>query len=455
MRVRISTLSIGVAALCAPALLAAGAPVGQAAQQAKRPKHHHARARGHRKPEGHRPSSAFLRGVTIGDASEAQADQDIREARELHAQVVRMEASWAALEPNGPGQLDPGHLAAVDNVVRTAAANGMRVILLVESTPCWDSSAPPPVQKTCVPGRPSDANSWPPVNDAAFGAFVAYLAQRYGGALAALEIWNEPDFSGEQYLAGPNKAENYAAILKAAYPAIKSVDPSLPVLGGAIVGPNGGFLRALYADGIKGYYDGLAVHFYTLTLASLRAIHEVQLQNGDGAPLWLTEFGWTSCWPAQAVEQEQGCVTPAVQAANFVNITRTLARTPYVAGEVFYKFHDNPGEEFGVVTTNGSRKPSFAAVAGVFASPWGTPAPVTLTLRRAGRKVVARGSGPVGDFMELEVLKRGVPRYRTLFTLDRFNAYAITLPASLGTRNLVVRVWQYGKGASSATQRRL
>ena len=93
------------------------------------------------------------------------------------------------------------------------------------------------------------------------------------------------------------------------------------------------FLRALYAAGIKGYYDGLAVHFYTLTLASLRSIHEVQLANGDTKPLWLDEFGWSSCWPRYRIQQEQACVTPQIQARNITNMFRALARTPYVAAD--------------------------------------------------------------------------------------------------------------------------
>ncbi len=98
------------------------------------------------------------------------------------------------------------------------------------------------------------------------------------------------------------------------------------------MGSNGAFLRALYAAGIKGYYDGLSVHFYNLVLASLRYIHEVQLQNGDHTPLWLNEFGWSSCWPRQRVQQEQGCVTKQVQAANLANVFRSTRTHPVGGG---------------------------------------------------------------------------------------------------------------------------
>src|SRR4029077_9963109 len=130
----------------------------------------------------------------------------------------------------------------------------------------------------------------------------------------------EPDQANEAYFAGPHKAARYAAVLRAAYPAIKQVSPGLTVVAGSLVGSNGVFLRALYAAGIKGFYDGLSVHFYNLTLASLRSIHEVQLANGDATPLWLDEFGWSSCWPQRRSEQEQACVTAATQALNIANV---------------------------------------------------------------------------------------------------------------------------------------
>jgi hypothetical protein len=401
------------------------------------------------------PTTSLLRGVNIEYNNLAAIERELSAAKALHAGAVRVLVRWNQVEPSHPGQLAPGPSAALDKLVQGAAADGIKVIMVVDGTPCWASSAPAPVERACAPGQETEANAWPPVDPAQYGAFMAYLAQRYGGALAALEVWNEPDQSNERYLAGPEKAPHYAALLKAAYRAIKAVNPQLPVLGGSLVGPNGGFLKALYENGIKGYYDGLAVHFYTLTIASLRAIHEVQLQFGDTTPLWLDEFGWSSCWPRLQVEQEQGCVTRKVQSANIVNLTRAIVKLPYVAAELFYKLRNTESEQFGVMTEGGERKPAFAAVARVFASPFGKLPPVTLRLRRHHGQVIASGSAPVGDYLELEVLKAGVPSYRAILGLDRFNDYSLTLPASAGTHRLLVRVWQYGNGVASATHRRI
>jgi hypothetical protein len=404
----------------------------------------------------HPSSSSLIGGVNIGSVQRgslpSQADHSIAVAHQLHAKVARMEVPWSVMEPLGPNQLEPRALAYTDRLAADAAQAGIRLIMLVQGAPCWASSAPAAVRHACVPGQASKANAWGPADPEAFAAFVAYLAQRYGPQLAAIEIWNEPDQSNEAYFAGPNKAARYAAMLRAAYPAIKRANPSVSVLGGSLVGSNGAFLRALYAAGIKGFYDGLAVHFYNLTLASLRSIHETQLANGDSTPLWLDEFGWTSCWPRRKIQQEQGCVTAQTQATNILDTFHALSRVRYMAAAVLYKLLDSRNEEFGVVSVAGKHKRSFAAFKRVLVSPFGSVSRVTLGLSAIGGRVRASGSGPVGDFMELETFQGSVLRYRALFTLDRFDHYSISLPAVLGTHGLSVRVFQYGGGPSRAAQ---
>jgi polysaccharide biosynthesis protein PslG len=441
MHGRLRTLSL----LCALALSSGGVVAGTAGAQAS--------------AAAHSAAAPPLGGVNVGGlgygARPIEADQAISGAAQLHARVVRVELPWAVLEPLHAGVLDPGALAFVDRLMSDAAGAGITVILTARSTPCWASSAPASVLRACSPRRLTAASAWPPVNAGDYGAFVAFLARRYGTRLAAIEIWNEPDQSNQLYFAGPEKPKRYAALVRAAYPAVKQANPAVPVIAGSLVGSNGRFLRALYAAGMKGYYDGLAVHFYNLTLASVRSIRQVQLANGDEAPLWLDEFGWTSCWPRERIQQEQGCVTPRVQALNIANIFRSLARASYVAAEVIYQLRDDRREDFGLVTTRGARKPSFSALSSVLVSPLGAVSPVTLHLSRHRGRVVASGTAPVGDFMSLEAFKGKVLRYRALFTLDRFNRYSLTLPRVLGRRGLRVRVFQYWSGSARAAQKRI
>ncbi len=390
----------------------------------------------------------------VGDYAPSTADKTIAVARELHAAVIRTEVPWSVLEP-AENQFNSGALAFMDRLVNDAAGAGIKVIMTVDSTPCWASSAPSSILSKCSVSSGGTANAWPPSNPSTYASFVADLASRYGTRLAAIEIWNEPDQANEFYFAGREKAVHYAAVLRAAYPAIKAANPNVPVLAGSLVGSNGVFLRALYAAGIKGYYDGLSVHFYTVTLADLRSIHKVQLENGDDTPLWLNEFGWSSCWPKQKIQQEQGCVTTKTQATNLEEMVRQIAKASYVAANVVYKIEDSPGEEFGMVTTKLAHKPAFKALASVFASPFGSVPRVTLKLRRSGGHVVASGSGPVGDYIKLTVYKGNFARYFAEFSLNRFNEYSVALPASLGTSGLRVKVFQIWAGSHTATQKHI
>jgi polysaccharide biosynthesis protein PslG len=444
-----------VAALCAAMLCLLLAAVLTASAAASPSSASAGSARGGR-TQAHVASSPPLGGLNViglgFGSTRAEADKAISMAHALHARVVRSEIPWSVFEPNGPGQINPGAQAFTDRLMSDAAAAGIRVIATVDSSPCWATAAPASLLSNCSPQRRGSANGWPPSDPRTYASFVAYLAQRYGADLAAIEIWNEPDQSNENYFGGPEKAKRYAAVLRAAYPAIKAADPSVAVLGGSFVGSNGVFLRALYAAGIKGYYDGLAVHFYTLTLAALRSIHEIQLANGDHTQLWLTEFGWSSCWP-QKIQQDQGCVTRATQALNLTNVLHALAKTSYVAVELVYKLEDGGSEDFGALTVTGARKPAAVALSRLFVSPFGSISPMTLSLRSKGGRVIASGSGPVGDFIQLEAFQGSTLRFRAEFAMNRFNDYSLALPAVLGSKGLRVRVYQVWTGLSRGVQK--
>jgi hypothetical protein len=145
-------------------------------------------------------------------------------------------------------------------------------------------------------------------------------------------------------------------------------------------------------------------------------------------------------------------VTAQTQALNITNTFRSLARTPYIAAEVLYQLQGSVSENFGVLNANGTHKPAFAALSKVFASPFGPVSPVTLSLHKHGNWLLASGSGPIGDYMELEAFRGSVLRYRVLFTLNRFNRYSIELPSVLGSSGLRVRVYQYWAGLGKAAQ---
>lgn len=440
-------VAAGLVACCASVTLLPAASASAAG--------HHDRHRAHVAGQGRR---APLDGINIRNITTPKSmsaiDAEVAAAHRLHAKLVRVEMPWADFEPKGAGQIESGAIAATDRLMHDAARAHIKVIALVDRTPCWASSAPRRILKACVVGESiGGAHAWPPRKPSGYAAFVGWLAKRYGRHLAAIEIWNEPDQINQAYFAGPNKPRRYAKLLKAAYHAIKKANKHVKVLAGSLVGSNGAFMNELYKAGIKGYYDGVAVHFYTLGLGSLRVFHENQIKHHDHKPLWFDEFGWSSCWPKEKIQQEQGCVTKKVQAQNLANTVRELAHTPWIAAVASYDLQDSPNEDFGVLTTASKRKPAFNALAKALRSPFGKPSPIELKLKRKHGDVIATGSGPVGDYMKLEAFEGGRLRYKAIFSMNRFNSYSIKLPKALGTHGLTVRVWQYWQGPKHDAQR--
>ncbi len=229
--------------------------------------------------------AAQLRGVGLHPmASDHYANTIEREFSLLQAagaDSVRFDIFWTAVEWSAKGDYDQPTLAWLDWVFAQARAHNLKVILDVWSTPCWASSAPASVSEGCAPGWWNQpVRYYPPVNPQDYADFCAFAARRWGPALAALELWNEPNGN---FLYASDQAAAYAALVRAAYPAVKRVAPNLPVLM-SMAGTDTSFLARLYAHGVKGHYDGIAVHpYYEPTLAGLKAFRIYQVSQGDQA----------------------------------------------------------------------------------------------------------------------------------------------------------------------------
>jgi hypothetical protein len=398
------------------------------------------------------PSSRGVQilGATPGSSPSA-IDTQLRLAKSAGANVIRTEVKWSELEPTATGGLAPATLAAADAIVNGAAARGMKALVIMDVAPCWASDAPPEIKGDCTtPQQIAGATGYGPSDPARFGNVAGFIAARYGSKLAGIEVWNEPDQANELYLKGPDKPRRYAAILKAAYTSIKAASPSTKVLGGTFVGGNGNFLRALYAEGIKGYYDIMSVHFYDETLYSLRVTRAVMKANGDLKPVWLGEFGYSSCYPRHRIQGGQTCVSRKIQGRKIADVVRGLRRASYVKGIILFQLIDTPNYVMGLFDLAGHKKPSFAPVRAVYKKKkLSKPRKVNLKLRRSGNKVVVSGSGPGGDFYDVRVFKQGQLRYRAIIKLSRSLTFRTVLPAALGTSGLTVKaIYMSGSSAT-------
>ena len=235
---------------------------------------------------------------------------------------VRWPLAWGGVQTTREGEYQWG---GFDEVVATAARQGLRVLPFAYSTPAWISRS-----YTTLPVGGRAQRTWVAFLRAAVqrygprGSFWTEHAQSSKEPLPELpirewQIWNEANFF---YFARPASPYRYARLLKASNQAIKSADPGAKTIVSGLFGepsakpPNAmhavEFLERLYAvPGIKASFDGYALHPYAETAADLERMTEemrqVALDNHDpGARMYITEMGWGSQNHPNLVSFEQG-----------------------------------------------------------------------------------------------------------------------------------------------------
>src|SRR3954453_23666845 len=127
-----------------------------------------------------------------GDETPTQFDQELELLKNAGANVVRIDLSWSSLETDGKGKYSSWYVSKADTFLQHAQDRGLAVIATLWSTPCWASSASDTLKQSCS-GAWWDrgVDRYPPTNATDYADAAAYVAQRWGSKLKALEIWNE------------------------------------------------------------------------------------------------------------------------------------------------------------------------------------------------------------------------------------------------------------------------
>jgi hypothetical protein len=303
---------------------------------------------------------------------------------ESGASWIRRVASWATIEPQNttPENYD---WSSVDEEVKLAAEKCWPILLLVEHNPEWASSLREgPLNKTSVDE---------------LAQLMGAMAERYDGDGTAdapgspkvkyFEMYNEPDAGGSGannrwgYVGG-----QYAAMLKAVYPAVKNANPQAQVVFGGVAfdwftdsSSPGPFVRRFMDDvlssGGGAYFDLMNYHFYPLfgwnwtkqfpsdgpglveKTAALRAV--MQKYNVD-KPIIISEAGWhNNSGPGIAYGSNTVQIRMVVQ----IYTQAKAANIPMLA---WWPLADPGGSypnDSGLVTTAAegpvTRKPAYAA----------------------------------------------------------------------------------------------
>ncbi len=314
-------------------------------------------------------------GISVnGDAATAIAD-----AKALDVTWVRRFVRWDATEPQRAGSYDGGAIGELDDFVSRAHTAKKKVALTVIGSPRWANG--------------SSDFLVPPTDPASYASFIGRLAARYKGRVQSWEIWNEPDEAEFWHGTTPSPA-NYAPLLKASYPAIKSADPATQVVAGPLTGNNYDFLQGLYDQGARGSFDAVGVHtdtacginppsvFYSeggrigrFTFLGFREVHAVMVAHGDGGkPITMSEMGWsattTRCDRGAWAGLKDAGVSESVQADFLAQAYHCLAGYPYMQTGIWFSMRDYGSAEselnrYGLLRWNGTRRASWAAMRSV------------------------------------------------------------------------------------------
>jgi polysaccharide biosynthesis protein PslG len=334
------------------------------------------------------------------ESTSSDMDRELDLARDSGANVIRVDVGWSSLETDSKGPRG-WYLDKLDLLVAGASARGLKVLPGVLGTPCWASSAPDTLRQGCQAGwwNRDQITMYPPRNNQDFADIAVFIANRYEGKLAAIELWNEPNLSEDRFWIAPDEPKAYAELVKAAYPRLKAAAPSLPVLAGALAYGNDAWVRGMYANGIKGHYDGLAIHPYNTgapragSWSGIEWARNLQREAGDDTPLWVTEFGWSTCRIGSG-----WCVTPGEQASNTTAAYAALSAEPDIKAGISYNLRnkgtnpDSMEDNFGLVGRDFAPKPGYAALKAALTGT--TPPPSALPADSAPATSPASAAAP-------------------------------------------------------------
>jgi hypothetical protein len=258
----------------------------------------------------------------VGDA-----DYTMGQVSNLGLGWVKQQVRWAPFEDN-PGQMD---WSGFDWVVEAANREGIKVMLSVVDAPHWS--------RTYFDDNVEGA---PPDDLALLADFMGRMVDRYQGRIHAIEVWNEENLDREWDTAEGINPERYVEMLRLAYQAIKSRDPNIIVISGAL-SPVGAIAtdannaaRVIYMDDFDyfdrmiaadflNYCDCVGAHHNGINMppniawdegyndsaaqfrgpfdnpdhswsfrSTLWGYHDRIAAAGSDKPLCVTEFGWAT-----------------------------------------------------------------------------------------------------------------------------------------------------------------
>jgi len=303
--------------------------------------------------------------------------------------------TWRQVNP-APGVWN---WSVLDAAVRTAAANGASIDLVLGTGPQWAAKLP---WQWAAYG---DGSASVPAKESDWVQYVANVARRYKGRISTYETWNEGNLA---LFWGGTPAE-LARLNSLAYRTIKHIDPRATVLAPSATLRGSGLTWLTHyaqAGGFR-YSDGINVHAYPKPEALpedamflLRRARDTLAARGVRLPVYDTEINYGM--PIGGVGPRYPLTS--MQQAAFVSRTYLLAQSERVARTYWYSWTNAPS--LSVEMT----EPGLPGLAGL---PQGT-----------------RNAPPARAFVVATGWLKGA---MTPCTIDRSGTYACTIRYSRGS----------------------
>jgi len=222
--------------------------------------------------------------------------------------LMRTDFTWSRIQPAPPPAAPD--FSRYDDLVDRAAANGVRLLGILDYGVDWAASA-----------APAGDDRYPPDDPGAFAAFAGETAKRYRGRMEGWEVWNEPNNGLSGFWKPAPDPAAYARLAGPAARALRRADPRATVVTGGLAptldlilfGRDYGFFSAATDADKKWHrkFQAAAAHPYTFLQAPppeaddpsmpgfLSVTHQMRdfrdrltESNAARLPLWVTELGW-------------------------------------------------------------------------------------------------------------------------------------------------------------------
>ncbi len=360
-------------------------------------------------PTAQPAEEVFGYGIAIHGTGGGDVDYMMGQVESLGLGWVKQQMRWSDVE-RSQGEMD---WSFYDWVVEAANKRGIKVMFSIVDAPQWLHGY--------IDENPEGA---PPDNLADFANFLGLVVDRYQGRIQAIEVWNEQNLDREWDTAEGVSAARYVEMLQMAYQAIKSRDPNILVISGALspVGatasdPNNPnriiymddfeYMEQLIAAGLLDHCDCVGAHHNGINIppdvatgdpyedenatfrgfwdnptdhewsfkTTLWGYHDRIAAAGSDKQLCVTEFGW-------ATSEGFGGYPPGFEFANDNTLEEQaqwdvqafqlmrqwgFVRLAFLWNLNFSQLHgglgaESPNAPYGIIDMQGAARPAFGAI---------------------------------------------------------------------------------------------